>query len=249
MIPSIKKLGVTIGLLYASIACYGQEIMALYGPAYTLTRAAKPIVHGGNDFSNLGYIYYFSYEHFFQDKPFSLSASFSSYDGYTVIAFEKGGVIQDGTETVAAAYSGTSINRVTIDVGYLLTKPGRRFYVKTFGGLGLQFSNPTGIGIFGENALANGPNYFEVAPKTAETFKTTQIVPILGFRTGFLFWKRLDVNVTFEGLYAYKVYQKEYIYYNYKGGSNQTGAYEATGTGLFVTLGIGYRFEKLIHRH
>ena len=40
-------------------------------------------------------------------------------------------------------------------------------------------------------------NVFELEPMSAEPMNTTQIVPSLGFRTGFVFWKRLDVGLAF----------------------------------------------------
>ena len=102
------------------------------------------------------------------------------------------------------------------------------------------------VEIYSESLPINGPNYFELEPISADPRNTMQIVPSLGLHTGFVFWKRLDIGLSFQGVYGYKPYQKMYFKYQYKGISQPSAEYEATGTGLFVTFGIGYRFAKWI---
>ena len=120
----------------------------------------------------------------------------------------------------------------------------RKFYFAPNLSCGLQHSKPNGADIYPFEI--SGPHIVETEPTTAETFKTFQIVPSIGFRTGFVFWKRLDIGLSFQGVLGYKPYQKMYLAYEYKGVPQKTGEFEANGTGLFVTLGIGYRFAKLI---
>lgn len=102
----------------------------------------------------------------------------------------------------------------------------------------------TDIEFWNNGEPVNGPNYFELEPMSAEPMNTTQIVPSIGFRTGFVFWKRLDIGLGIQGVYAFKPYQKMYLKYQYKGVVQPMAEYESTGTGLFVTFGIGYRFAK-----
>jgi hypothetical protein len=81
---------------------------------------------------------------------------------------------------------------------------------------------------------------------TAESRNTDQIVPVLGLSTGFVFWKRIDIGLFIQGVYAFKPYQKMTIKYQYKGEVQPTAIYESTGTGLFFGLSLGYRFARLI---
>jgi hypothetical protein len=214
---------------------------------YTHTNAVIPVVNGRDDFENTSRTVSFAYEHFLKDKKYSILSSYMRFDGCTFIYFEPGGWIAGGGVSLAKGFcQGVKLHRVDFNFSYSLTKYDKKFYFKPFAGAGLQLSRTTGWEFGLPGLPINGPNYFELEPMSAEPINTTQIVPSLGFRTGFVFWKRLDFGLGVQGVYAFKPYQKMYLKYQYKGTIQPMAEYESTGTGLFVTLGIGYRFAKFI---
>ena len=225
-----------------------QAVTAAYGPIFTKTNSVVPIINEGEkDFSNTaGYAFSVSYEHFFKEKNYSVLGYYTKFDGCTFIFYEEGGVIlPDGASIDGNGFcGGVDMTRVDVGMAYHLINKNRKFYFSPFFTGGLQISKMTGVEIYSDLFKINGPNYFELEPISAEPLNTTQIVPSLGFRTGFVFWKRLDIGLSFQGVYAFKPYQKMYLKYQYKGVVQPTAEYEATGTGLFVTLGVGYRFAK-----
>ena len=226
---------------------FGQSITAAFGPIFTKSKAIQPVVGDKGDFSNTDYFFSFSYEQFFKNKKYSAFASYGKYDGCTFMYFKEGGWIGGGGVALATGFcGGVDINRFDLGFSYLLTKSKKKFYFKPFIAAGLQISRKTGWEFWRDGLPIEGPDYFELEPPSAEPYNTTQIVPSLGFRTGFLFWKRLDVGMTFQGVYAFNPYQKMYLKYQDKGTVQPMAEYESTGTGLFVTFGVGYRFARLI---
>ena len=225
-----------------------QSLTASFGPIFTKTNANPPVINGKEDFENTDYMFAFSYEHFFKNKKYSLTGSYSKYDGCTFILFEEGGYIGGGGTILAKGYcGGVDINRYDLGVSYLLTKSNKKIYVKPFLGAALQVTCKTGWDYWSDDGLpVNGPDYFELEPISGEAKNTTQIVPTVGLRMGFVFWERIDFGLSVQGVYAFKPYQKMALKYHYKGVIQPTAEYESTGTGLFVTLGVGYRFAKLI---
>lgn len=226
----------------------GQSLQMSFGPMFTSTNAVVPIVNGKSDFENTGYFFEYKYTHYLKNK-LSLSLSFAKYKGCSFILFERGGYISDCFgEVIAIGFcDGAKINRVTADVSYNLMNKRSKFYLAPDIGIGFQIAQTTGVEYWRDDGCPiNGPNYFELEPMEAIPMNTTQIVPSLGFRTGFVFWKRLDIGLGVQGVYAFKPYQKMYLKYEYKGTPQPMVEYESTGTGLFVTLGVGYRFAKLI---
>jgi hypothetical protein len=229
-------------LLVNNIFC--QAISVGFGPIFTKTNAIVPVVNGKEDFSNTDYTFLFSYEHFLKDSKSSLFASYSKYNGCTFILFEPGGWISGGGDALGKGFCyGIKLHRFDLNYSYSVTEKGKKFYFKPHAGLGLQLSRKTKWEFGLPGLPIDGPNYFELAPMEATPINTTQLVPTLGFRTGFVFWKRLDVGVNFQGVYAFKAYQKMYFAYQYKGVTQPMAEYESTGTGLFVTFGMGFRFK------
>lgn len=225
-----------------------QSLMASYLRIFSKENAVVPLKNAGSGPDATNNSFSFSYEQFFRHKKYSIIASYLKFDGCTVMYFEKGGWLAGGGVALAKGFcGGVDLHRLDLGVAYLLTRGKKKFYFKPFIGAGLQLSRKTGAEFWRIDGLPiNGPNYFELEPMDAKAMNTAQVVPSLGFRTGFLFWKRLDIGLGFQGVYAFKPYQKLYLKYQYKGVVQPTAEYESTGTGLFVTLGIGYRFAKLI---
>jgi hypothetical protein len=239
-----------IALLACVLTIYGTNAQSLtisYVQIYAKTNAIVPVVNGWNGPDGTSPTIGFSYEQFFSHKKHSITASFIKFKGCTLIYFEPGGVIAGGGEILAEGFcDGVNVNRFDLGFSYLLTKWRKKFYFKPFAGMGFQWTRKTGADYWNTGLPIVGPSYFELEPLIAEPMNTSQIVPLLGLRTGFVFWKRLDVGITFQGVYAFKAFQKMSLKYQYKGAVQPTATYESTGTGLFVSLGMGYRFAKLI---
>lgn len=70
----------------------------------------------------------------------------------------------------------------------------------------------------------------------------TQIVPLIGIKTGFTFLQNLDLSLSINCLYGFKSFQKMFFKYTYKGVEQPTAIFEARGTGIYTSIGVGYRF-------
>lgn len=244
----MKKIVALAYLFLTSGIINGQSITASFLRIFGTTTAVVPVINHGNGPDGTDNSFSFSYEHFIKNKRYSIVSSYAKFNGCTLIYFEEGGWIGRGGTPISGYgfCAGIKVHRFDIGVSYNLLKNKRKFYFKPSIFLGLQKSNKTGISFWNDGEPVNGPSYFELEPMSAEPMNTAQIVPSLGFHTGFVFWKRLDVGITFQGVYAFKPYQKMYLKYQYKGVVQPMAEYESTGTGLFVGLGIGYRFAKWI---
>lgn len=244
---NMKKIATAIYLLLISHTINGQSFSLSYVQIYAKTKLVVPVVNGWNGPDATDPTVGFSYEHFIKHKKYSLIASYMKFNGCTLIYFEPGGWIAGGGEALANGFcDGVKLHRFDLGVSYLLTKKNKKLYFKPFLGTGLQISRTTGVEFWRDGLPINGPHYFELEPMEAIPMNTSQIVPSLGFRTGYVFWKRLDLSLGVQGVYAFKPYQKMYLKYQYKGVVQPMAEYESTGTGLFVTLGVGYRFARLI---
>ncbi|MFN7830347.1 MAG: hypothetical protein ACK5Q2_00025 [Bacteroidota bacterium] len=244
----MKKTVAVLCLFLASFRMNGQSVAVSCVQIYAETKSVVPVVNAGNGPDGTNPTIGFSYEHFFRYKKYSLMFSFMKFNGCTFIYFEKDGWIgRDGTPISGYGFcGGVQVHRFDVGASYNLLKKNRKLYFKPSIFLGLQKSKLTGVSFWDDGEPVNGPSYFELEPMSAEPKNTAQIVPSLGFRTGFVFWKRLDIGLGFQGVYAFKPYQKMYLKYQYKGVVQPMAEYESTGTGLFVTLGIGYRFATWI---
>ncbi len=231
--------------LFSGKNCLCQELSIGGTAIYTHTNQRVKMKNSKEDFENTDYSYTFSYEHFIKNSRISVFASTTKFDGFTMIKFEEGTVIDvDGFSVVGDGFSGVKIRKYDLGVTYNLIKNYRRFYLKPFGGVGLQLSKIKDVDIFTYLFTANGPDYFQISPITVDKFKTSQFVPFLGFKTGFVFWKRLDIGFIFQGVYGFKSYQDMFFTYSYRGEPQETAVFEATGTGLFCTFNIGFRIFK-----
>jgi hypothetical protein len=244
----MKKILTLTCLFLAGTAITGQSVNISYLRIISASHAVVSVKNGVTGSDGTDNSFSFFYEHFIRNKKYSFIASYSRFNGCTLIYFEPEGWIgTDGTPVMAYGMcGGVKIHRFDVGVFYNVLHKRRKFYLKPGISLGLQISKKTGAEFWDSGEPVNGPHYFQLEPMRAEPMNTTQIVPSLGFRTGFVFWKRLDIGMGFQGVYAFRPYQKMYLKYQYKGVVQPTAEYESTGTGLFVTLGVGYRFARLI---
>jgi hypothetical protein len=224
----------------------GQSISIGAGPIFTHTNAITPVVNGKEDFQNTAFATQFGYKHYM--KRHSIHLIYSKYVGCSTIRFEDGGWIgTDGAPVLGYGFcGGVELRRFDIGTSYNLINLNRQFYMNPSFSLGIQRSRLTGVTFWEDGEPVNGPYYFELEPMQAIPMKTIQVAPIIGLNLGFVFWKRLDIGLNVQGVYAFKPYQKMYLKYQYKGVVQPEAEYESTGTGVFVTIGIGYRFAKFI---
>ena len=236
-------------ILFFNIKSISQSVNLGFGPIFTKTNAQSLIVNTKEDFSNTSYIFNFTYEHFLPYKRLSIASTYSEYKGCTYMLFELGGYKDpSGIDVIGTGFcGGTKIHRLDFTMNYNLISMKRRLYLKPSLGLGLQKTK-----VFDDvepyNTLRpiNGPNYFEIEPYTVTRYNTLQLVPLFGIKTGWLFWKRIEIGLGIQGVLGFKPYQKMQLKYNYKGIPQPTAEYSANGTGVLASLSLGYRFAKLI---
>jgi len=238
-----SKLILTLSTFFGiQFALVGQTLNIGFGPIYTLTNQSVRMINSKEDFQNTDYHFVFSYEQYLKIKKISIMAQFSQYEGHTWIKFNKGSVIApDGFPTLGVGYSGVNISRFDILLCYNLINPYKYFYLKPTLGIGLQTSKENGSE-YGAFERQNGPDYVELEPITAITMNVTQIVPLLGIKTGFTLFHNLEVTLSINGLYGFKSFQKMFFKYTYKGIEQPTAIFEARGTGIYTSIGVGYRF-------
>lgn len=240
-----RVLGLFVIILF-SLMGESQTVFLGFGPNYTLTNQKKPMVGGVNYFDNTDYSFKISIEHILSKPKWSIFGDFTQYDGYTFIAFEEGTVIApDGFPVLGDGFNGVNVYRFDIGCGYNLLGQNRKFHLKPFFGLGLQISKPNGWEIYSEAFQINGPDYFEIEPIWIDSYNTTQLVPNIGFKMGFVFWERVELALKVKGIYGFKSFQDMNFKYSYKGVPQEIAVFEATGTGVFTSLSIGYRFKKI----
>lgn len=236
-----------ITVFFIIICCIigeGQAISIGYGPIFTHTNQKVKMVNSEDDFMNTDEQFVVNYEHFLKNHRYSVIGTYSNFDGHTWIKFREGSVIApDGFPTLGVGYSGVNISRFYIGLCYDLLYNHNIIYLKPFLNIGLQISKSNGYE-YGAFERQNGPEYFELEPISGEQFNTTQIVPSLGIKTGFVVWKRIELGLTIQGVLGFKSYQNMYFKYSYKGVPQETAVFEAKGTGVFTALSIGYRFVK-----
>jgi hypothetical protein len=152
-------------------------------------------------------------------------------------------IAPDGFPTLGVGYSGVIINRFDLGLSYNLLHNHSIIYFKPLLNIGIQISKSDGSE-YGAFERQNGPEYIELEPISAQTFNNSQIVPSIGFKTGIVLWKRIELGLTVQGVLGFKSYQNMYFKYSYKGVPQETAVFEANGTGIYTTLSIGYRFVK-----
>jgi len=244
----MKKLFFIWCLFFGYYPINGQALSLSYLRIISESSIVVPVVNGITGSDGTDDSFSVAYEHFLKNKKCSVVTSYSKFNGCTILYFEADGWIgQDGTPISGYGFChGVKVHRFDVGFSYNLLKTHKKIYAKPAFGIGLQKSVKTGSEFWNNGEPVNGPNYFEIEPMVAKPLNTTQITPWLGLRAGFVFWNRLDIGLGIQGVYAFKPYQKMYLKYQYKGEVQPMAEYESTGTGLFVTFGIGYRFAKWI---
>jgi hypothetical protein len=245
----MKRITIILVIMLVYNSASAQSLFVSSVGITSKTKVIVPVINGKQGDQGTDNTTSFAYEHFLKQSKFSILATYVKFKGCILISFEPGGVIAGGGELLSTGFcDGVIVKRADLGLAYLLTKKGKVWYFKSLAAAGLQWARKTGVEFWSDGLPIIGPKYFELEPMRAETMNTTQIVPSIGFKTGFLFWKRLDIGMIVQGVYAFKPYQKMYFKYQYEGVVQPQAEFAASGTGLFVAFGIGYRFHKLIRK-
>ena len=223
---------------------WSQTLSVGFGPVFTHSNQRVKMVESKEDFMNTAYQWSISYEHPIPSSKFIATASAARFEGATMIKFSEGSVISShGYPLIGAGFFGVDVTRVDLQLGYNVLGKSPSFYFKPKAGIGIQVSKDRGWDILSLEPI-NGPDYVQLADIRAEVFNTVQVVPVVGFKTGFLLWRRVDLGVNVQGVWGFKSYTDLYFDYAYRGEVQETAVFEATGTGIFTALHLGYRFGK-----
>jgi hypothetical protein len=233
-----------IGLNLFASYIHTQSLTISYGPVETKSKTISPLINESEDHTTTTAVAGISYEHFLKNKHLSIMGSYFMFSDVTWINYAIGGYLDPwGNPIGGSGWRNVNVHRLDLAACYNITK-FKRYYLKPFGGIGLQASIKNDWGLL--VVPVSGPDYIQTEPMIAEAYNTFQVVPTAGIKTGWVFWKRLDIGFTVQGVYGYKTYQKLTLKYAYKGVVQPDAIYGSNGTGIFYTLGIGYRFARWI---
>ena len=241
-----RKLSITICIIFiTNIILNSQSITIGFGPIYTLTNQSTRMINSTNDFQNTASQSKINYEQYYRGRKYSIFSSLSKFEGHTWIKFSNGSVVtKDGLPTLGVGYSGVDLYRLDFGLSYNLINKFKKYYFKPQIAIGILKSHSNGEDIYSELIEINGPDYYQLELITAESYNNFQILPILGFSTGFVLWKKLDINFNLQGAIGFKAFQKIFFKYTYRGTLQETAVFEGRGTGIYTSFGVGYRFFK-----
>ena len=239
------KLFVVLILIFTGVYAFGQSIYFGYGPIYTHTAQKVRMINSNDDFQHTDNQFLVGYEHFFRSKNFSLLAQYSRYEGNTWMKFREGEYLgSDGFWTLGSGFSGIDNDRIDICVAYNFINEIRNFFLKSNIGIGFQRSKDNGWDFYSTIEKINGPVYFETKSPYVVKYPQTQVVPTLGIKAGFWVFKRIELSLSFQGIYAFRSFLDMYFEYTYYDEPQETAIFQGKGTGLYISLNIGYRFVK-----
>jgi hypothetical protein len=180
-----------------------------------------------------------SYEQKIRRKIF-ISGSYCSYPINTYFNFYK------GSQGNGVGWIGTKVSRIDISIQYSIL--GKcKFFILPNVGIGVQKSKPKGIG-FGSREITQSfipnPEIKLVEDIQANAHSNTQLVPIIGLKFGYVFWRRLELFFQVQHVFGNKTIQELRMNYTYKGVEQPEATSYSDGTGRFYTLGLGFRFDE-----
>ncbi len=239
----MRNLGIIIMILIFKLCpAIGQSLSIGFGPTYIADRErvsihpkAKGKVAGGND----DWVWQVKYEHHIQ-KNWMLYASYSQYPISTWFNFYK------ENEGGSFGWNGTNVKRIDFGIVYKIF-PNSKFVLNPNIGLARQKSIPDGDGCIC-NDISEGikPDDFELLRDIeADASANTQIVPVIGLKFGYAFWRRLELTMDVQQVFGFKTIQELRMAYTYKGVVQPEAISYSDGTGRFWVLSLGYRFGKL----
>lgn len=208
----------------------------------THTNQSSKMINSCEDFSHAGNPFVFGYEHLLKKSSILIYGRYYQFEGSTTIRFYEGAVIDIyGLGIDGIGYEGADIKKIDLGIKYNLVDWKSIFFVKLNSGIGFQQSVKNGYDFWSVPGEINGPDYVETTPLDAESRNTFQIMPTLGFECSFMAFKKIELSFMFQGFYGFVPYQSMYLDYTYKGVKQKTAVFDATGTGIYFGVGLGYK--------
>jgi hypothetical protein len=234
--------------------CFGQTFCVQFGAIAPYTRPQPALVGTDKAFDgNQDEFRFYRYEHqITRNSAFNLVLQHFEYKGSTTMHFKAGGYMANTSPSnpagdyaiVGVGFGGTDVRRYDLGLSYNVLNICKRFFLSPTFMVGLQKVKSNGNEIY--NIPITGPDYIENRPRWAEIHEGNQVVGTLGTSMGWLFWKRIGLYFDFQYTYAHHPFQSMYFDYKYKGVQQPLGVFKATGTSLLASVGVKYRFHKLI---
>ena len=228
----------SFALCLISIKLNSQSVGCSYGPIFIQSFQKVKIINGVNDFQNSGFIYKIEYLHKLKLKKAGIKTTLNYFTGGTTIAVDR----KFGVFDYATGFDGLKVTRIDIGMYYDLIK-SRSFFLKLALGIGSQFSRRNGKDPFDSIFEIFGPDY-EMTEPIKYSYNYFQLLPLVSAKFGFVAFKRIELFFDIQGTYGFKSYQTMELNYKFKGIQQKAAIVEARGTGLFPSIGIGYRFMK-----
>jgi hypothetical protein len=173
---------------------------------------------------------------------FSFYVRYYQFEGITNIRFSTGTVIDvDGLGIDAIGYNGVANRKLDLGIKYKAINWKSIFLIKLNSGIGFQKSKKNGSDFYSGLFKINGPDYFETMPIYAEAKSSFQLIPTLGIELSFIAFKKIEFSIHTQGFYGFVPYQSMYFNYTYKGLSQNKAVFDASGTGIYFGVGLGYK--------
>ena len=244
----LNRFVITFLCCWGIISINAQKLHTAYGPNYTLSKMKVPLVNGKDWLDNTDFSFKFSLElplKITKIKTTSIAFNYTQYDGATNIPFERGSVLDPaGFPIIGVGFVGINAHNFTTSLKWDVFQPSSKYFISPYAGFGIQISKWNGWEYWDTNNII-GPDYVQTSPIQVESLNTIQPIPTIGLKSGIVFWKRLELGLDVQGVYAFKSYQNMYLDYEYLGEPQPTAVYETTGTGVFTAIFLGYRIKKL----
>lgn len=217
--------------------CLVLEIKAQYisvhpvGMAKYYSTTVSPIINQGKKWLNNPQYIGLKYDHWLLDKKLLLSGFFYRFDGNTGFEVTEPFFGYGSTRTVIYRY-GSLIgwNLLTGNSSFTITPTAAIIFQNA---VGTAPSGPNGP-IDQDYLPFEGTRYTEVLPGA-------QIVIGPGIDLGWNPFWRILLNFKFYYAFAFKPYQRYIVEYSYNGIPQPDGVWESRGTGMFLSVGLGFR--------
>lgn len=226
--------------LYFICPLKGQVFSVAFGDTYIADKSRvklHPEVLGKGVGGNDDWFYQISYSHWLK-KGLFVTGSYQKYPVATLFNF------QSETGNGGFGWVGTDMHRFDAGVGWNIFRK-TKFIIQPVLNISYQKSIPKGngnIGIIPRDIL---PIEFEQLARIEDfSYRTTQLVPVVGIKFGYALWNRLEIFMDIRQVWGFTVVQELRLQYAYKGVTQPDAINYSDGTGRFYALGIGYRIQK-----
>ncbi|MEP6648257.1 MAG: hypothetical protein ABJC12_14300 [Saprospiraceae bacterium] len=209
----------------------GQVLSLGYGQMFYNSKTIVPVVYQYDEKDNE--IFYSLDLTLFEMGSCLIGAELSTFKGWV-------GFTASGETVLGFASSRTSLFRLSPYLGYII-KPNQKFrlipYFKTI----LEQSVITGLssGISRVSEI-DRPNSYK-GTIFVEPIKRFQVSPGVGLMISWNPFGKVYLLGNIYYTYGYRPFQKYYFEYSYQGVEQPNAEWQANGTGVFTSIGIGFK--------